>query len=251
MAEAGARSAIGLAGQVRGEMSALLGDVRRAWRAGRRPWIAVAMCVLTAACAGAERYAGARAVLARAGDVYAQLPLAGEVARMPLSIFLPTADLPVWAAVAQIAAVVGIAELVIGRVSTAVVAGAGQVLSTLAARCLIALGPAVVLGLPLSQAGVLDTGPSGISTALGGWLLARRGAYASLALLTVAIGFAAVVQFNLDGREHATALVVGVGVAVLQSSAVCALPGRAVRELRAVWGAVLCLVGVRVRSTDH
>jgi hypothetical protein len=243
--------ATGLAGHVRGELAALLGDAGRAWRAGRRPWIAAAMCLLAAACAVAERFAGARAALGRAGDVYARLPLGSEVARMPLSVFLPTADLPVWAAVAQIAAVVGIAELVVGRVSTAVVAGAGQVLSTLAARCLIALGPAVVLGLPLSQAGVLDTGPSGISTALGGWLLARRGAYASLTLLTVAIGFAAVVQFNLDGREHATALVVGVGVAVLQSSAVRALPGRAARELRAIWDGALIRVGLRVRSTNH
>ncbi|HEY3869245.1 MAG TPA: hypothetical protein VGM10_12875 [Actinocrinis sp.] len=251
MAEAGAGSAKGLARQVRGELVALLGDAGRAWREGRRPWIAATMCVLTALCAAAEQFPGARTGLAMAGDVYARLPLGGELARMPLSVFLPTADLPVWAAVAQIAAVVGIAELVVGRVSTAVVAGAGQALSTLAARCLIALGPAVVLGLPLSQAGVLDTGPSGISTALGGWLLARRGAYASLTLLTAAIVFAAVVQFNLDGREHAAALVSGVGVAVLQSSAVRALPGRAAREARALWTGVLCRIGLRVRSTDR
>jgi hypothetical protein len=243
--------AAGMAGRVRAELGALLGDAGRAWRAGRRPWIAATMCVLTAVCAVAERYSGPRAVLARAGDVYARLPLDGELARMPLSVFLPTADLPVWAAVAQIAAVVGIAELVVGRVSTAVVAGAGQALSTLAARYLIALGPAVVLGLPLSQAGVLDTGPSGISTALGGWLLARRGAYASLALLTAAIGFAAVVQFNLDGREHAAALVAGVGIAVLQSSAVRALPARAAQEARALWAGVLYRIGLRVRSTDR
>lgn len=251
MADSPAWPAIGMAGQLRMELATLLGDARRAWQAGRRPWIAAAMCLLTAVCAGAERFAGARSVLGRAGDVYARLPLGGELARMPLSVFLPTADLPVWAAVAQIAAVVGIAELVVGRVSTLVVAAAGQLLSTLAARYLIMAGAAVVLGLPLSQAGVLDTGPSGISTALGGWLLARRGAYASLTLLTAAIGFAAVMQANLDGREHATALVAGVGIAVLQSAAVRALPGRAVRELRSLWDALLCLLGLRVRSTGR
>ena len=41
--------------------------------------------------------------------------------------------------------------------------------------------------MPLSQAGILDTGPSGMTTAIGAWLLARRHAYATLALLMTAL----------------------------------------------------------------
>ena len=73
------------------------------------------------------------------------------------------------------------------------------------------------IGLPLSQAGILDTGPSGITTAIGAWLLARRHAYATLALLMVALTVAAFVQPNIDGREHETAMFVGIIAALLQA----------------------------------
>ena len=223
-----------LASRLRYELASLVADARHAWRMGRRPWIAGAMCVLSAACALAERFSAARPALARAGDVYANLPVENELVRMPLSVFLPTADLPLWGAVLQTAVVVGLAELVAGRLGTIVVASAGQLLSTLTSRYLIALGTAVLIGLPLSQAGVLDTGPSGISTAVGGWLLARRGAYASLALLILAIAAAAAIQTNLDGREHAAALAVGVAAAGVQAPALRALPRRVVRGFRSL-----------------
>jgi len=234
----------GPAARLRRELTGLLGDAARAWRAGRRPWIAASMCVLSAACAAADQFAAARPALARAGGVYANLPLTNELARLPLSAFLPTADLPLWGALLQTAIVVGLAELVIGPLSTLFVASAGQLLSTMTSRYLIALGTAVAIGLPLSQAGVLDTGPSGISTAVGGWLLARRGAYTSLALLVVAITAAAALQTNLDGREHAAALAVGVGAAAIQAPAVRAAPRRAARGLRS-----LLPVGARSGTT--
>jgi hypothetical protein len=69
----------------------------------------------------------------------------------------------------------------------------------------------------LSQAGILDTGPSGITTAIGAWLLARRHAYATLSLLTIALTVAAFLQPNIDGREHETAMLVGVLAAVAQA----------------------------------
>jgi len=224
-------------GRLRRELAGLLGDARQAWREGRRPWMAFSMCLLSAACAAADQFASMQPLLTRIGGVYADLPVTKELARLPLSAFLPTADLPLWGALLQTAVVIGLAELVIGPISTVLVASAGQLLSTMTSRYLIALGTAVVIGLPLSQAGVLDTGPSGISTAVGGWLLARRGAYASLALLVVAIAAAAVLQSNLDGREHATALAVGIGAAVIQAPTVRALPRRAVRGVRSLWPA--------------
>jgi hypothetical protein len=190
------------------------------------------MCLCSAGCAAAGQVAAVRPVLARVGDVSASLPVAGELARMPLSAFMPTTDLPLWGALLQIAAVVGLAEMAVGRFVTLFVASVGQLLSTLVGRFLIALGTAVVIGLPLSQAGVLDTGPSGISTAVGGWLLARRGAYASLTVLIVAILLGAVLQANLDGREHAAALLVGVGAAAVQGLPLQAVSRHVVRGLR-------------------
>ena len=103
------------------------------------------------------------------------------------SVFLPTFDLPWWAAVIQVAAVLGVAELLLGRPGLTLVGGVGQFASTMLARVMIIYGAAVHIGLPLSQAGILDTGPSGITTAIGAWLLARRHAYATLALLMVAL----------------------------------------------------------------
>lgn len=214
------------------ELGGLVTDTGEAWRAGRRPWAAIAMCVLSAACALADEFSAARPTLAHLGDVYASLPIANELARLPLSAFLPTADLPLWAAILQTALVIGIAEMLLGRLATVCVASAGQLLSTMSSRYLIALGTAVLIGLPLGQAGVLDTGPSGMSTAVGGWLLARRGAYMSLALLVLAMAAAAALQPNLDGREHAAALAVGLGAGVVTAPAVRAVPQRAARGLR-------------------
>jgi hypothetical protein len=232
------------------ELTGLFGDAAYAWRMGRRPWIAAAMCVVSAGCAAANQFPIVQPVLARAGDVYASLPVANELARLPLSAFLPTADLPLWGALLQMALVVGLAELVAGRLTTLLVASAGQLLSTLTSRYLIALGTAVVIGLPLSQAGVLDTGPSGISTAVGGWLLARRGAYTSLTLLVLAIAVAAALQSNLDGREHAAALAVGVGAAAIDLRALRAVPSRVVRGMRSLRGAAAAVeVPVSVRRT--
>jgi hypothetical protein len=52
---------------------------------------------------------------------------------------------------------------------------------------------------------------------VGVWLLARRRAYATLSAVIVVLTVAAVVQPNIDGREHATAMLVGLAIAVAQS----------------------------------
>ena len=158
-----------------------------------------------------------RDALVKVGDAYAAQPLNVEVVRLPASVFLPTFDLPWWAAVIQVAAVLGVAELLLGRPGLTVVGGLAQFASTMAARVMIIYGAALHIGLPLSQAGMLDTGPSGITTAIGAWLLARRHAYATLALLMVALTVAAIFQPNIDGREHETALLVGIVAAAVQA----------------------------------
>lgn len=199
------------------ELRSLLVDVSTAWRSGRRPWLATVACLLTVAVSGLWHAPQGRDALVKVGDAYAAQPLNVEVARVPASVFLPTFDLPWWAAVIQVAAVLGVAELLLGRPGLTVVGGLAQFASTMAARVMIIYGAALHIGLPLSQAGMLDTGPSGITTAIGAWLLARRHAYATLALLMVALTVAAVFQPNIDGREHETALLVGVLAAAVQA----------------------------------
>jgi hypothetical protein len=198
------------------ELRSLLIDVSGAWRSGRRPWLATAACLLMLAVAATWQQPQGRGALTKVGDVYASQPLNVELARLPASAFFPTFDLPWWGAVIQVAAVLGIAELVLGRRGLTVVGGLAQFGSTLAARVMIIYGASVHLGLPLSQAGVLDTGPSGITTAIGAWLLTRRRAYATLTVLMVGLTIAALVQPNIDGREHETAMVVGILIAAAQ-----------------------------------
>jgi hypothetical protein len=198
------------------ELRSLLVDVASAWRSGRRPWLATAACLLTVAVSGAWHAPQGRDALVKVGDAYAAQPLKVEVVRLPASVFLPTFDLPWWGAVIQVAAVLGVAELLFGRRGLTVVGGLAQFASTMAARVMIIYGAAVHMGLPLSQAGMLDTGPSGITTAIGSWLLARRHAYATLALLMVGLTVAAVFQPNIDGREHEIAMLVGILAALVQ-----------------------------------
>jgi hypothetical protein len=199
------------------ELQSLLRDVGAAWQSGRRPWLATLACLLIAGVYGAWHEPQSHQALVKAGDAYAGQPLHAELVRVPASVFLPTFDLPWWAAVIQVAAVLGIAELLLGRPGLTVVGGLAQFASTMLARVMIIYGATVHIGLPLSQAGILDTGPSGITTAIGAWLLARRHAYATLALLMVALTVAAFVQPNIDGREHETAMFVGIIAALLQA----------------------------------
>lgn len=199
------------------ELQSLLSDVRAAWRSGRRPWLATLACLLTAGVSGAWHEPHSHDALVKVGSAYAGQPLTVELVRVPASVFLPTFDLPWWAAVIQVAAVLGVAELLLGRPGLTLVGGLAQFASTMLARVMIIYGATVHVGLPLSQAGILDTGPSGITTAIGAWLLARRRAYATLALSMPGLTVAAFVQPNIDGREHETAMFVGIIAAALQA----------------------------------
>ena len=206
--------------RLRDELVSLMIDVARRWRIGRRPWLAMLTCLATVGVASTLRDPRSHAVLANIGDVYAQLPLPTELLRLPASVFFPTFDLPLWAAVVQLAAVVGTAEILFGRLITTTIAAIGQFASTLSVRVMITFGAVTVFGLPFSQARVLDTGPSGITTAIGAWLLTRRHAYATLTLLAACMTVAAIVQRNIDGREHEAATFVGIAAAALQSQPV-------------------------------
>lgn len=186
-----------------------------AGRAGRIPVVAAAAALLSVAGYVVYSARPLRHVAIAAGAVKADQPLHLELVRVPGSAFLPTPSLPFPLAVVQILVVLGIAELVMGARATVTVAVTGHVVSTLLARLFFIATTVGVIGLPVAQARILDTGPSAMTTAVGAWLLLRYRAFASLAMLVTGLAIAGLVQDNLDGREHLAAFAVGALAAYL------------------------------------
>lgn len=153
-----------------------------------------------------------RPELWRSGDVNASLPLLSELARLPMSLFFPTADLPLWGACAQLLIVIGLGELILGRRLTIAVAAAGHIGSTLLARVVMESAHGSVVGLTPAMAHVLDTGPSAAATAVGACLLVTTKMNRSALVLSASLIAAALIAPGLDGVEHTAALVVGVAV---------------------------------------
>ncbi|GGZ70075.1 hypothetical protein ACFOOM_03295 [Streptomyces echinoruber] len=150
------------------------------------------------------------------GAVRAADPLWLALLRTPLSLFVPALDLPVWGALAQILVVFGLAEICLGRWRTLGLAYAVTLAGTLYARVGIALGPGTPLGLPGSDAWVVDTGPSAAVVGLAVHLGLRYGAHVTAGAVVAAMAVEVVVKENLAGKEHLAAIAV-----VL---ALCALP---------------------------
>jgi hypothetical protein len=140
------------------------------------------------------------------GFVHAADPLGPALLRTPLSLFVPALDLPVWGALAQILLVFGIAEICLGRLRTLVVAYVATLAGTLYARVGIALGPDSPLGLPASDAQVIDTGPSAAVVGLAVYLCRRYAAYWTGGLVIVAMVVEVLVKNNLAGKEHLAAI---------------------------------------------
>ncbi|MGW2820276.1 hypothetical protein ACWC24_04625 [Streptomyces sp. NPDC001443] len=140
------------------------------------------------------------------GAVRAEDPLWAALLRTPLSLFVPALDLPVWGALAQILFVFGIAEICLGRWRTLLVAYTATLAGTLYARLGIALGPGRPLGLPASDAQVVDTGPSAAVVGLAICLGWRYGAYATAGAVALAMVVEVLLKENLAGKEHLAAL---------------------------------------------
>ncbi|MEV5436462.1 hypothetical protein AB0K80_10565 [Streptomyces sp. NPDC052682] len=152
-------------------------------------------------------------VVEHLGAVRAEDPLWLALLRTPLSLFVPALDLPVWGALAQILCVFGVAEICLGRRRTLAVAYLATLAGTLYARVGIWLGPdAVPLGLPASDARVVDTGPSAAVVGLAVYLGWRYGAYLTAGAVTLAMVAEVVVKENLAGKEHLAAIVVVLAV---------------------------------------
>ncbi|MBM7056449.1 hypothetical protein [Streptomyces durocortorensis] len=140
------------------------------------------------------------------GAVRAEDPLPLALLRTPLSLFVPALDLPVWGALAQILLVFGVAEVCLGRWRTLAVAYGATLAGTLYARIGVALGPEAFLGLPASDAQVVDTGPSAAVVGLAVYVCHRRRAWFTGALVVLAMVVEVLVKDNLAGREHLAAI---------------------------------------------
>ncbi|MFE4454639.1 hypothetical protein [Streptomyces sp. NPDC056796] len=127
--------------------------------------------------------------------------------RTPLSVFVPAVDLPVWGALVQVLVVFGIAEITLGPRRTLLVAYLCTLTGVLYARMGVAIGPGGVLGLPVSDAQVVDTGPSGAVAGLTVYLCLRFRAWCTGAFAVVALVVEALVDPDLAGREHLVAVV--------------------------------------------
>lgn len=160
------------------------------------------------------------------GFVRAEDPLWLALLRTPLSLFVPALDLPVWGALTQLLLVFAVAEICVGRLRTLVVAYVATLAGTLYARAGIALGPGSPLGLPASDAHVVDTGPSAAVVGLAVFVCRRFGAYWTGGAVIVAMVVEVCVKSNLAGKEHLAAI-----AAVLVLCALAHfLPGTGVRS---------------------
>lgn len=197
------------------ELRHLFGLARNALASGRRPWLAISMGVITIGVSLLLRNPTIGRTLWHWGAVSASLPLTTEVARLPMSAFLPTPYLPVWGAVLQLIVVLGLGELVLGRWMTVTMATLGHFVATLAVRVMIDVLHTNLFGLSASLAHVVDTGPSAAVTAVGACLLLVTGMKRCTGLLCLGLLIAALAMAGLDGPEHLVALVLGLGSAVL------------------------------------
>nr|WP_223241797.1 hypothetical protein [Streptomyces sp. CBMA123] len=157
---------------------------------------------------GGERF------VSHIGVVRASLPLEVSLLRTPLSLYVPALDLPVWGALAQVFVVFAIAEVVLGRRMTLVVAYACTLAGTLFARVGVAVGPGHLFGFPKWVAFVRDTGPSAAVVALAICIAFRTRSWFTATMVVVLMVGEAVMLPNLAGLEHVVAVITALLIAV-------------------------------------
>ncbi|MEU5684484.1 hypothetical protein [Streptomyces venezuelae] len=197
-----------LARHARAEWGPLFSTVRGALAARR--WRAVPMTLasvcLTALFQYVQNQSWGYRFVQNIGCVRAEDPLWLSLLRTPLSLFVPALDLPVWGALVQILLVFGIAEICLGRWRTLLIAYVATLAGTLYARVGIEWGPDNPLGLPASDAQVVDTGPSAAVVGLAVFVCWRYRAYFTAVLVTVLMVVEVLFKDNLAGKEHLAAI---------------------------------------------
>lgn len=188
--------------------------VTRGWRAVPLTLVAV---FLIALCQVLQWQSWGYGPVRDIGFVRAEDRLWLALLRTPLSLFVPAVSLPVWGALAQVLVVFGVAEIVVGRGRTVVVAYACTLAGTLYARLGIAVGPDGFLGLPASDARVVDTGPSAAVVGLAVCVCVSLRAWFTGALVIAALVVEVIVKPNLSGKEHLVAIVVALVFCALEA----------------------------------
>jgi hypothetical protein len=141
------------------------------------------------------------------GSVQAGEHLWLALLRTPLSLFVPALDLPVWGALVQLLLVFGIAEICLGRRQMLAVAYLATLAGTMYARLGIWLGPGTPVGLPPTDAYVIDTGPSAAVVGLALVVTWRYRAWYTCAAVVVAMIVEVLfIKNNLAGKEHIAAV---------------------------------------------
>ncbi|WP_157815817.1 hypothetical protein [Kitasatospora sp. CB02891] len=198
------------------EWGALFGAVKE--RVVRRKFAAVPLATAATALvllfSIVQHLPGGARFVSDIGVVKAALPLDVSLLRTPLSLYVPALDLPVWGALAQVFLVFGVAEIVLGRRLTLVVAYVCTLAGTLFARIAVALGPHHLLGFPRWVAHVRDTGPSAAVVALAVVVAFRCRAWWTGGAVVVAMVVEATLLPNLAGLEHLVAISTAVLIAV-------------------------------------
>lgn len=179
------------------------GVVARRWWAA--PMTLAAVC-LTALFQFVQNQPWGYQFIQNIGSVRAQDPFWLALLRTPLSLFVPALDLPVWGALAQILLVFGIAEICVGRWCTLAVGYAATLAGTLYARVGIGWGPGSPLGLPASDAQVVDTGPSAAVVGLAVYVCWRYRAWCTAGLVIALMVVEVLIKNNLAGKEHLAAI---------------------------------------------
>ncbi|MFE3022291.1 hypothetical protein [Streptomyces sp. NPDC059256] len=184
----------------------------RGWRA--IPLTLASVCLI-ALLQIVQNQSWGRGFVQDVGFVRAQDPIWLALLRTPLSLFVPAPSLPLWGALAQVLLVFGIAEICLGRPRTLLVAYVCTLTGTFCARFGIAIGPDSAFGLPVSDAQVVDTGPSAAVAGLAVCVCVALRAWLTGALVILVMVIEVIVKPNMAGKEH----LVAIGAAL----ALCAL----------------------------
>ncbi|GAA2600474.1 hypothetical protein [Streptomyces axinellae] len=182
-------------------------DTLAARKAAALPVTLGCLCLALAFQLWQDSGPGGHAMVHRLGGISAGLPWWEALARTPLSLFVPAADLPLWGALVQVLVLFGLAEATVGSAPTLAVAYLGTLAGTWYARLGIALGPGFpVLGLPADTAAIHDTGPSAAVVALVAYVAWCYRAWLTCVLVVLAMAAEYALMPNLAAREHLAAV---------------------------------------------
>ncbi|MEU9097390.1 hypothetical protein [Streptomyces sp. NPDC048361] len=146
--------------------------------------------------------------------VRGDIPLPLVLLRTPLSLFVPARDLPALPGIPVLFTCFALAQLVLGRTRTLVVAYAASFAGTLGARVMLAVGPRW-WGLPPEAAQVIDAGASAAVVGLFAHIAALKRAPVLFVCAVVPTVIRSVEKPNLAGREHLVAITVAAALGLL------------------------------------